>query len=70
MQKYTFYYFERGMSSDEATKDVIEIQIPEVVKLNNNGELDVENLVAEASAPCVFAPHHLLSRSLSQRPRC
>jgi len=44
MQRYTFCYFERGMSSDEATKDVIEIQIPEVVKLNKTGELGVENI--------------------------
>ena len=32
------------MSSDEATKDVIDIQIPEVVRLNKKGELDVENI--------------------------
>lgn len=34
----------KGMSSDEATKDVIENQIPEVVKLNKTGELGVENI--------------------------
>ena len=32
------------MTSDEATKDVIEVQIPEVVKQNRNGELSVENI--------------------------
>ena len=32
------------MSSDEATKDVIEIQIPEVVRQNKSGELTVENI--------------------------
>ena len=32
------------MSSDEATKDVIEIQIPEVVRQNKSGELSVENI--------------------------
>ena len=32
------------MSSDEATKDVIEHQIPEVIRLNTSGELSVENI--------------------------
>ena len=32
------------MSSDEATKDVIERQIPEVIRLNTSGELSVENI--------------------------
>ena len=36
--------FCRGMSSDEATKDVIEKQIPEVVKQNKSGALNVENI--------------------------
>jgi len=34
----------RGMSSDEATKDVIEKQIPEVVRQNKSGALNVENI--------------------------
>ena len=36
--------FYRGMSSDEATKDVIEKQIPEVVRQNKSGALNVENI--------------------------
>ena len=32
------------MSSDEATKDVIEHHIPEVIRLNTSGELSVENI--------------------------
>ena len=32
------------MSSDEATKDVIEKQIPEVVRQNKSGALNVENI--------------------------
>ena len=41
---YLPYFPFRGMSSDDATKDVIENQIPEVVRLNENGELSVENI--------------------------
>ena len=39
-----YNYFCRGMSSDEATKDVIEKQIPEVVRQNKSGALNVENI--------------------------
>ena len=36
--------FFRGFTSDEATRDVIEHQIPEIIRLNANGELSVENI--------------------------
>ena len=32
------------MTSDEATKNVIDVQIPEVVRLNKMKELSVENI--------------------------
>ena len=32
------------MTSDEATKDVIDVQIPEILKLNKMEELSVENI--------------------------
>ena len=37
-------YIYRGLTSDEATQDVIENQIPEVVRQNESGELSVENI--------------------------
>ena len=35
----------RGLTSDEATRDVIENQIPDIVRRNKSGELAVENIV-------------------------
>ena len=32
------------MTSDEATKNVIDVQIPEILKLNKMDELSVENI--------------------------
>ena len=34
----------RGKTAEEATKDVIEVQLPQVAKLNAEGELNVENV--------------------------
>ena len=37
-------YFFRGKTAEEATVDVIEVQLPEVHKLVSKGELNVENV--------------------------
>ena len=36
--------FFRGLTSDEATEDIIFQQLPEVTRLNSEGSLNVENI--------------------------
>jgi len=41
---YNFYVYDRGSTAEEATENVINVQIPKIQQLMKSGELTVENI--------------------------